>query len=135
MRVSAIFGPSQYSTDDFNDDWALLSVFSLYGQSGSNPRGMRVATTAALENFISTEMKSTFRVTRTMTTIALHSLKDSAALPVRPRPTDSSRSTPIEGNEIGGDRLKFLQAHKIFDGGAFVDHGAVARQRPDAAFV
>ena len=43
---------------------------------------VRVATTAALERFISQELKSTFNVTRTSTMIVLDSIKESAALAV-----------------------------------------------------
>jgi Lrp/AsnC family leucine-responsive transcriptional regulator len=51
---------------------------------------VRVPTTAALERFISNELKTNLKVTRTSTEIALHSLKDSAALPVRSRTSDQA---------------------------------------------
>ncbi|WP_166644976.1 Lrp/AsnC family transcriptional regulator [Dongia mobilis] len=43
---------------------------------------VRVPTTAALENFISCELKEKLKVSRTATTIVLRSLKDSPALPI-----------------------------------------------------
>lgn len=48
---------------------------------------VRVATTAALESFISAELKGRLKASRTATTIVLHSLKDSAALPIEARST------------------------------------------------
>jgi Lrp/AsnC family leucine-responsive transcriptional regulator len=44
---------------------------------------VRVRTTAELERFISDELKTKLKVTRTFTTIALDSIKDTHALPVR----------------------------------------------------
>lgn len=43
---------------------------------------VRVPTTAALEHFISNELKGKLKVSRTATTIVLTSLKDSSALPI-----------------------------------------------------
>lgn len=44
---------------------------------------VRVATTADLEHFISAQLKNKLKVTRTFTTIALDSIKDTQSLPIR----------------------------------------------------
>jgi Lrp/AsnC family leucine-responsive transcriptional regulator len=46
---------------------------------------VRVATTAELEQFISSKLKNTLKVTRTFTSISLDSIKDTHALPIRPQ--------------------------------------------------
>jgi len=46
---------------------------------------VRVATTAELEQFISSKLKNTLKVTRTFTSISLDSIKDTHSLPIRPQ--------------------------------------------------